>query len=579
MDKKKKKGLGILAKLILVCALPVICADVILAVYSINALQSGMKEKVMQGLSLLCQSVSASYDAIDPGEYSVKGYLLYKGDYNITAHEDILDSYTLGEDTDVTLFYGDVRVATSLIDKSGNRMLWTKAPDVVVEHVLKGGEDYSTDSIVINEQNYYAYYKPVRNKEGSVVGMVFAGQPSEDVDATIRNKTIGILFITFVILIVAVVVCSLLVKGIATIVVRMSGMLGSISDGNLRVELSEGAEKLGAAAKKRTDEIGVMVASMYGLVEKLQSMVGSIKEKTSNLLQSSDSLESVASQTSSTVEEISHAVGDIAKGAQTQAEDIESATMQVTTIGSMIEKIVTGVQELDSISMEIKEADNESERIVSELSVSNDKTLEAIRKIDASVNTTNESVGKIQDSVDLITAIASETSLLSLNANIEAARAGEAGRGFAVVASQISKLAEDSNNSAKTIEDIIQQLAENSKASVEIMTEAGEIIVEQQRKLEETKKKFAEVSEKIETSIMETKQIYAQTKECDEARVKMVDVIQNLSAVAQENTASAEGTNASMQELNATITLLADASKNLKDIADDLERDVEFFKI
>ena len=579
MDKKKKRGLGILAKLILVCALPVICADVILASYSINALQSGMKEKVMQGLSLLCQSVSASYDAIDPGEYSVKGYLLYKGDYNITAHEDILDSYTAGEDTDVTLFYGDVRVATSLIDKSGNRMLWTKAPDVVVEHVLKGGEDYSTDSIVINDQNYYAYYKPVRNKEGSVVGMVFAGQPSEDVDATIRNKTIGILFITFVILIVAVVVCSLLVKGIATIVVRMSGMLGSISDGNLRVELSEGAEKLGAVAKKRTDEIGVMVASMYGLVEKLRSMVGSIKEKTDNLLQSSDSLESVASQTSSTVEEVSHAVGDIAKGAQTQAEDIESATMQVTTIGSMIEKIVTGVQELDSISMEIKEADNESERIVSELSVSNDKTLEAIRKIDASVNTTNESVGKIQDSVDLITAIASETSLLSLNANIEAARAGEAGRGFAVVASQISKLAEDSNSSAKTIEDIIQQLAENSKTSVEIMKEAGEIIVEQQRKLEETKKKFAEVSEKIETSIMETKQIYAQTKECDEARVKMVDVIQNLSAVAQENTASAEGTNASMQELNATITLLADASKNLKDIADDLERDVEFFKI
>ena len=579
MERKKKKGLGILAKLILMCALPIICADVILAVYSINALQNGMKEKVMKGLSLVCQSVSASYDAIDPGEYRVKGYLLYKGDYNITAHEDIIDSYTLGEDTDVTLFYGDVRVATSLIDQSGNRMLWTKAPDVVVEHVLKGGEEYSTDSIVINDQNYYAYYKPVRNREGSVVGMVFAGQPSEDVDATIRTKITGIVFISLVILVVALVVCTFLVRGIAAIVVRVSGMLGSISDGNLRVELSEGAEKLSTVAKKRTDEIGVMVASMYGLAEKLQSMVGGIKEKTDNLIQSSDSLESVASQTGATVEEISHAVSDIAKGAQTQAEDIESATMQVTTIGSMIEKIVTGVQELDSISMEIREADNESERIISELSVSNDRTLAAIRKIDASVNTTNESVGKIQDSVNLITAIASETSLLSLNANIEAARAGEAGRGFAVVASQISKLAEDSNSSAKTIEDIIKQLAEDSKASVEVMTEAGEIIVEQQRKLEETKKKFAEVSEKIETSIRETKQIYEQTKECDEARVKVVDVIQNLSAVAEENTASAEGTNASMQELNATITLLADASKDLKDIADDLERDVAFFKI
>ena len=224
----------------------------------------------------------------------------------------------------------------------------------VLADVLKGGEEYSTDSIVINDQNYYAYYKPVRNREGSVVGMVFAGQPSEDVDATIRTKITGIAFISLVILVVAVVVCSFLVRGIAAIVVRVGGMLGSISDGNLRVELSEGAEKLGTVAKKRTDEIGVMVASMYGLAEKLQSMVGGIKEKTDNLTQSSDSLESVAAQTGATVEEISHAVSDIAKGAQTQAEDIESATMQVTTIGSMIEKIVAGVQELDSISMEIR---------------------------------------------------------------------------------------------------------------------------------------------------------------------------------------------------------------------------------
>ena len=579
MDRKGKKGPGILVKLILTCALPIICADVIIAIYSINALQNGMKEKVMEELALVCQSVSASYDAIDPGDYSVKGYLLYKGDYNITAHESIIDSYTAGTDTDVTLFYGDVRVATSLFDKSGNRMLWTKASDVVVEAVLKGGNDYSSDSITINDENYYAYYKPVRNSEGAVVGMIFAGQPSKDVDATIRSKIIGIVVLSLAILVAALVVCTFLVKGIATIVVRAGGMLVNISDGNLRVELSEGAEKLSRVARNRTDEIGAMVSSMYGLAEKLQSMVGSIKEKTDNLLQSSNSLESVASQTSSTVDEISHAVEDVAKGAATQAQDIESATTQVTTIGSMIEKIAKGVQELDNISLGIRNADQESERIINELSISNDRTLEAIKKIDASVNTTNESVGKIQDSVNLITSIASETSLLSLNANIEAARAGEAGRGFAVVASQISKLAEDSNNSAKTIEDIIHQLAENSKASVEIMTEAGEIIIEQQKKLEETKKKFADVTKGIETSIVETEQIYAQTRECDEARVKVVDVIQNLSAVAEENTASTEETNAAMQELNAMVSLLTNAAKDLKDIADELERDVAFFKI
>lgn len=579
MNTKEKKGLGILAKLTLMCALPIVCADVILSVYSINALQKGMKEKVIDGLALLCQSVSASFDAVDQGDYCMKGDSLYKGDYNIAEHEEVIDSFTAGKEAAVTLFYGDVRVATSLFNKSGERILGTKAPDVVVEKVLKGGEDYSADSITINDENYYAYYKPVKNSGGSVVGMVFAGQPSKDVDTTIRNKTVVIVGISLAILVVALVICMFLVKGIAAIIVRTGGMLVNISDGNLKLELSEGAKKLGTAAGNRSDEIGAMVSSMYRLAEKLQSMVGNIKKRTDNVLKSSDSMESMASQTSSAANEISQAVGDITRGAVTQAEDIESATAEVAAIGSMIENIVRGVQDLDDISMSMKEADNESGRIMNELSMYNDRTLGAFKKIDASVHTTNKSVEKIQDFVDMITEIASEISMLSLNANIEAARAGEAGRGFAVVASQISKLSENTDNSAKAIREIISQLTADSGASVEIIEEVGEIIAEQKKKLEETKCKFADVSEGIEASIVETKQIYEQTKECDEARVKVVGVIQNLSAVAEENTASIEGTNSSMQELNATITLLADTAKDLKEIADELEHDVAFFKI
>ncbi len=245
----------------------------------------------------------------------------------------------------------------------------------------------------------------------------------------------------------------------------------------------------------------------------------------------------------------------------------------------MIENIVNGVKELDEVSLNIKKADDESEQIISELSVSNDRTNEAIRKIGASVRTTNESVGRIQEATNLITAIASETSLLALNASIEAARAGEAGRGFAVVASQISKLSEDSNSSAKTIENIIVQLSADSEVSVQIMDEVGEIIAEQKRKLDETRNKFKDVSRGIEVSMSETEKIYEKTKECDEARVRVTDIVQNLSAVAQQNAASTEETNAAMQELNATINLLAEAAKDLKDIAEELEKDVSFFQI
>lgn len=579
-EKKKKKGMGILPKMVLMCSLPMIILEVVITVYAINALQDGMKSEAFNGLNNVCQSVAAAYEAVDSGDYRLEGDVLYKGDYCVTENVAVIDSFTEDTDVSVTLFYGDTRSATSLIDKeTGNRIVGTKASDVVISTVLQGGKDYYTDKIAINGENYYAYYKPVKNDGGQIVGMVFAGRPSADVDAVIIRQTASIGGIAVVILLISIVICTLLVKGIVRVVLHAEGLLAGIADGQLKIQLNGSAAKISESARNRTDEIGMMVSSMYELVEKLQSMVISIKKTTENLMQSGDSLESMASQTSTTADEISHAVEDISKGAVTQAEDIEAATTQVTNIGEMIEQIVNGVKGLDEVSLNIKKADDESEQIISELSISNDRTIDAIQKIGASVRTTNESVGRIQEAINLITAIASETSLLALNASIEAARAGEAGRGFAVVASQISKLSEDSNNSAKTIEDIITQLSADSEASVQIMAEVGEIINEQQRKLDETKNKFKDVSKGIEISMSETEKIYEQTKECDQARAHVTDVIQNLSAVAQQNAASTEETNAAMQELNATINLLAEAAKDLKDIAEELEEDVSFFKV
>lgn len=577
---KKKKGIGILLKLVMMCVLPIVILEAIITVYSVNALREGMQEQALIGLDQLCQSVSSAYDALDSGNYHVEEDLLYKGEFCITAQEQIIDSFVADSDADITILYGDTRRATSLVDKqSGQRIVGTKASDEVVNIVLKQGKDYNTTDIAINNENYYAYYKPLKNSDGQIVGMIFAGRPSADIDSVIAAKTSGIITIAAVVLIISLIVCTILVKRIATIVVHAGEILVRVSNGDLRMQLSKKAARISRHAKKRTDEIGMMISSTYGLIEKLQGMISNIKDTTAQLLQAGTSLESLASRTNNNADGITRAVGDIARGAITQAEDIESATAQISDMGGLIENIVQGVQQLDQVSMNIKKADDESEQIINELGVSNDRTLEAIEKIDTSVHMTNESVKKIQDSVDLITAIASETSLLSLNASIEAARAGEAGRGFAVVASQISKLSEDSNNSAKTIEDIIRQLADDSKASVEIMAEVKEIIAEQQKKLNETKEKFADVSRGIETSIEETENVYSRTKECDEARAKVTDIIQNLSAVAEQNAAATEETNASMDEMNATIHMLAESAKNLELMAEELQKNVSFFNI
>ncbi len=570
---KKQKKLSVMAQLLMLCVIPLVIMVTFVTVYAIGTMRNMVHDATMDGLESLCRSVYAAYEALDPGEYRMEGDTLYKGDYCVSENVDIIDSFVDGSPADVTLFFGNTRRATSLRDKdTGERILGTKASDAVIQAVINEGKNYETDSVVINGETYYAFYMPALDASGKCVGMVFAGQPATEANARINRSSLMILGIAAFVLIIALLVCAKIASAIARVIVQTETLLSSLADGELNLTVNE-------RILRRSDEIGVMGHAVKRLLDELQSIIGSIKKNTDTLMRQGDNLETMASQTSTTADEISSAVEDISKGAVAMAEDIESATGQVANMGAIIEKIADSVKELDNLSEQMHESDVEASRIINELSESNDRTTDAIKKIEVSVHTTNDSVTRIQDAVNLIASIASETSLLALNASIEAARAGEAGRGFAVVATQISKLSEDSAQSTKTIEDIIHQLTVDSEASVRIMNEVNEIILEQQQKLVQTREKFDVVSTGIENSRKESSVISSQADECNSERGRVVDVIQNLSAVSEENAASTQETTASMQELNATINLLAEAAGELKSMAQVLEENVAFFKL
>jgi methyl-accepting chemotaxis protein len=287
----------------------------------------------------------------------------------------------------------------------------------------------------------------------------------------------------------------------------------------------------------------------------------------------------MASQTSHTTDEISLAVEEVSKGAITQAEEVEHATNLVSDMGMKIEQIVHSIDELYQVAEAMQKAGNEAQNNMNLLKVSNEQTNTAIEKVAENVEKTDKSVAVIAEALNLITDIADETNLLSLNASIEAARAGEAGRGFAVVAAQIQKLAEESNASAAQIAEIISTLSQDSANTLTVMENLRDNISVQQEKMLDTIDKFASVREGIVTSTDHTSLIHTQASDCDSSRVSVVDIIQDLSALSEENAASTEETTASMQELNATIALLSNAAKDLQDLAVSLENDMRFFKL
>lgn len=571
--EKKKANFTLMKRLLCMSLLPAALMGLVITVYASFSMVEGMQMEFLEALRDTTITVHAAYDALDDGDYYLNdaGQLM-KGDLNITENEALLDSFVEGTEVELTIFYGDTRMATTLLHKDGTRNIGTQASEAVVETVINQDQEYETTDVVIDDEHYYGFYLPVENDNGEVVAMFFAGEESAVVNEFIFSKLSAIILMAVAVMVLAIVVIVWAAKRMTASIDATQNALVKISEGDLTVQVDQ-------AAMKRGDEIGVMSRALYMTISELQDIISSVMSSAKALETKGVQLGEMSNQTSHTTDEVSRAVEEISKGAVTQAEEVESATHLVSDMGTQIEQIVQSISDLYKVAEKMQKAGNEAQNNMNLLKESNEKTTVAIEKVAENVEKTDKSVAVIAEALSLITDIADETNLLSLNASIEAARAGEAGRGFAVVAAQIQKLAEESNASAAQIAEIITTLSEDSANTLTVMDEVRENVAVQQEKMVETMDKFNAVRQGIVASNESTEQIHKQASDCDTARVAVVDIIQNLSALSEENAASTQETTASMEELNATINVLADEANSLKELAASLEKDMRFFTV
>ena len=354
-------------------------------------------------------------------------------------------------------------------------------------------------------------------------------------------------------------------------IVQISKIIGAMADMDFRDDGT--LDLLG----KKKDEIGVMAHALIRMRSEMKMVIEKIQNGSRQLYTAAKGMDQSATFTLETVEQVDKAIAEIAQGATSQAQETQIATENVLLMGHMIEETNEEIEELRNSARTMRSASEKAMEILEELNHINQQTKDAISTIYDQTNTTNTSAMKIKEAADIITDIAEETNLLSLNASIEAARAGEQGRGFAVVASQIQKLAEQSNESARQIALIIDELISDSAKSVETMEQVKKVIQKQDEYVSNTEASFRDVNDGISGSIDGIRTISATTKELDSARVKVVDVVQNLTAIAQENAASTEETTASAAEVGNTIGNIAHEVKSLNMIADDLEKNIKVF--
>lgn len=491
-------------------------------------------------------------------------------DYNNLARSlgevrlaDVESSYAYLVSEDGTMLYHPTK------DKVG-QPVENEVVKSVVER-LQAGENVEPEVVQYRfkgTMKYAAYYVTDR---GHCILVISADE--SDILQSVRRVTMIGSVCAVVLVVVFSVFAYLFVNSTITPIKRVTEIVGRLA--HMDFAEIEGQDKL----VKRTDETGMMSRAVAELRAQLAEIVSSLRQQSTQLFSASESLHTNASETASTVEQVEKAVSEISEGASSQADETQKATENVILMGNMVEETSQEVANLISNADHMKKASDEATATLAALEKINQHAKEAIDVIYEQTNTTNESALKIREATSLITSIAEETNLLSLNATIEAARAGEQGRGFAVVASQIQKLAEQSNESARQIENIIDSLISDSQKAVETMGEVKTIMESQSENVEKTDAIFTEVKSGITSSIEGVNKIADKTKRLDEARVNVVDVVQNLTAIAEENAASTEETSASVTEVSNIVYNISENASQLKNVADGLEQNMNIFKM
>lgn len=559
------------SKMLTMSLFPLIILGLATIIFGNARIKEVVTNNIENGLRGTAVAVRDAIDYADEGEYHVEDGTLYKGEFDVTNVTDMADHIQTSADTDITVFYGNTRYMTSILDAQGNRAIGTTASEEVARKVLDGQQEYFSSDANVNGAAYFGYYIPII-ENGNSVGMVFAGMPQADAKAQI-NKIISLIagiMVLFVFLFSASTI--LVVKSMAKGLIRGASALEQVAAGKLNVELD-------SRSANRKDEIGQISRAVQKLKQDLTNVITEIKDNSKELLGSSEVLNEKTSASMEHISQIEHAVDEIAQGAGSQAQETQSATENVISMGNMIEDTSKEITTLNENAKQIKTLGQDAVTTIEELQKINQKTRESMDMIYNQTNTTNSSAQRIKEATALITEIAEETNLLSLNASIEAARAGEQGRGFAVVAGQIQKLAEQSNESARQIEEIITSLLDDSGKAVETMEAVKEIMDEQNANVERTNDQVRQVIGQVDDSIAAIGRIAQQSEKLNETRITITDTVQNLTAVAEENAAGTQESAASVAQIGELIRDITRIAGQQKAIADKLKENMSIFEL
>lgn len=566
--------MNIKKKILMIAVGPVLMLGVISIFFISTQVRKAVTSEIEEALKGTAAATLAAYDQ-NAGDYiqSTNGDI-WKGSYNISKSESLVDKIKSNSGMDVTFFYGDERIMTSAKDANGDRVLGSRAGDKIVEKVLKGGEEYFSSAVSIEGELNYGYFMPVHqnNSDNQIIGMIFVGTNLKEKEAVVKLILGSISSSVIVVMLICIAVGIKLAGSMSRNIKKSIQMVGRLAEGNLDVWVDD---KL----LKKKDEIGELSRVTITLRDTMRSTIKEITDNAKALLEASQLLGTAADNTNGTMKDVRTAVSQVVDNSQLQAENSQSTSEQMKIMGDNITETSNEAELLSGNAASMQLSSEKASKTLLSLRQINEDVKKIIGEVQEQTNRTNESVKKIQAATTFINSIAEDTGLLSLNASIEAARAGDSGRGFAVVAEQIKNLSEQSNESSKEIEATAEVLRADSEKAVQAMQQMQEIIASQSESMQETQQVVAEVIEEIASSMKSIAQIKESSGRLEGARNEVLQAVEHLSEIAAENLDSTKSTYEQTEIVADTFKQVYNSADELKTIADKLVKSIEYFKM
>ena len=401
------------------------------------------------------------------------------------------------------------------------------------------------------------------------------GEVNKDLESQINEVLLTFLVIMVISFIVVLVLLYIYSDRLSKAIKYLSCRIEEMSNYDLSSVPTDRENKL----SKKKNELGIIARAVKEMRSNLKDLINEINSDAMDVSSSSEELTATSEQVSIASDEVAETTQEIANGATDQAEETTQGAKGVNELGEIINSEIELVEMLNKSAKRVDSLKEEGFVVLKDLEEKTVQNNESAKEVQDIIIKTNANADKIEKASDKIMDIAEQTNLLALNASIEAARAGEAGKGFAVVADEIRKLAEETNTFASSISDTINKLNEMTEKGVTTMKKSSKITEEQIDSLEKTNSKFNGISDSIEDVDKIVKELNEATEDMTNKKGQIIDVMENLSAISEENAAGTQEVSASVEEQTVSMAQVSEASEELAELAQEMQESISKFKL